>query len=73
MHAGFEMDKIHERNIIILHKDLNQNCYLGPTYYDMLALWPYLMLQLTWPKFCCSFLLQKMEIWALLLQKIKKK
>lgn len=37
-HAGFEMDKIHERNVIILHKDLNQNCYLGLTYYDMLAL-----------------------------------
>lgn len=36
-HAGFEMDKILERNITILHKDLNQNCYLWLSYHDVLS------------------------------------
>lgn len=37
-HAGFEMDKIHECNITILHTDLKQKCYLWLEYYDMLSL-----------------------------------
>lgn len=53
-------------------EDFDQNCYLWLAFYDILSLWPHLMLQLTWPKFCCSLLLQKIEISVTAENKLKK-